>query len=230
MTTLMDRLTADEVATFAREGFVHQRRVFTGAQLAALAAEVDRLSGWPADRHIQTGDRVRCTTAWLTSEPGKTFAPVRKLDEQSAPWGAACTEVLSVIAAQLLGEPSVLDHAMGIVKPPQIGQTFPWHQDGIYYGPSDGHMVLANVYLDDVTPENGSLRIVPRTHGALLPHSTETGKKALPVEQFPAWVEPQATAGDVVWFHIWAVHGSAPNTSASVRRAVRVGYRTAAWL
>ena len=60
-------------------------------------------------------------------------------------------------------------------------------------------------------------------------HHTHTGKKALDPEAFPEIVTPQAQAGDVVWFHMWAVHGSAPNVAHRCRRAVRVGYRTGMW-
>jgi ectoine hydroxylase-related dioxygenase (phytanoyl-CoA dioxygenase family) len=83
--------------------------------------------------------------------------------------------------------------------------------------------VIANVYLDDVTARGGSLRVISRSHGHLRP-SGATGKRAVTLSPEAQIIEPQALAGDVLWFHLWTVHGSGPNHSASVRRSVRCGY------
>jgi ectoine hydroxylase-related dioxygenase (phytanoyl-CoA dioxygenase family) len=118
----------------------------------------------------------------------------------------------------------VFCNATGILKPPSCGQTFPYHQDGAYYGPADGRYLIANVYLQDVTPDNGSLKVVSRTHDRLWPHEETHGKKSVTLPTGAVVVHPQATAGDVLWFHLWTVHGSDQNRSTHARCAVRCGY------
>lgn len=215
-------MASAHAATFADLGFLHVRGVFDSATVDALRADLDALSGWKASG-IEVGDVVKKASTW-TADTHKFFTPVRKIHEQSAVWQTACAGVLAAQARELMGGPVVLDHALGIVKPPQLGQAFPLHQDGAYYGPADGRCVLGNIYLDDVRPDNGSLHLAPRSHGGPLVHHEEHGKKVLHPARFPTLIAPEAKAGDVVWFHLWTVHGSAPNVSPKARRAVRVGY------
>ena len=224
--TAIEGLTETELDAFWRLGFLHRKNVFNGHQLATLRGDLDRVSGYADVIANQTGDVV-AQQAWLTEERGAFFTPVLEVHQQSEAWQAVVTGVLQAHAAQLLDAPAVLEHATGIVKPPIRGMTFPLHQDGVYYSPDDGRCVLANVYLDDVTPENGSILFAPGSHGQLWPHDTTRGKKSVShPEQFTNLIMPPAQAGDVVWFHLWTVHGSPPNRSASYRRSVRVGYIT----
>jgi phytanoyl-CoA hydroxylase len=219
-------LTDAELDTFWRRGFVHRRNVFNGAQLAAMRRDLDDLSGYAKVIANQGGD-VTAQEAWLTAERGKFFTPVLDVHQHSEAWRTAVTGVLQAHASQLLDAPAVLEHATGIVKPPIRGMTFPLHQDGVYYSPDDGRCVLANVYLDDVTPDNGSILFAVGSHTQLWPHDTTRGKKSVThPAHFQNLVTPQAQAGDVVWFHLWTVHGSPPNQSPSCRRTVRVGYVT----
>ena len=207
-------LSPAQIARFRVEGFLHDRAILAPDDVAGFCGELGRLA--------VEGGAVPWTGPWVASETGHGYAPVRYLAERSAPWKAFCAD-LGRRAAQLLGDQTaVLYEATGILKPPQLGQSFPWHQDGAYYGPIDGHYVIANLYLDDVTPENGSLQVVPCSHRAALAHVERDGKKVVALDGTP--VEPQAKAGDVVWFHLWTVHGSPPNHGSTPRRAVRLGY------
>jgi ectoine hydroxylase-related dioxygenase (phytanoyl-CoA dioxygenase family) len=207
-----------DVAAFHADGYWHQRAVLAPDAVRGLRDELDRL--------LVVGGRLPWTGPWLTAEAGLGYLPIRDLVNRSPAWHDVCHGVLRSTAGELLGTPAFLDEAVGIIKPAKIGQTFPLHQDGIYYAPENGRLVIANVYLDDVTPDNGSLRLAPGSHTrGLLPHTCAFGKKALAEADVPpTLVEPQAAAGDVVWFDLWTVHGSAPNRSRSLRRAVRAGY------
>jgi len=228
ITTLAPRLTEAERDAFWRDGFLHRRDVFDAATLKTLRTDLDEVSGWAAA--LRGSDQtVFGQEPWLDAEKpaGAYFTPVERLHDQSAAWAAVCRGVLHEHASQLLGVPGVFEHALGIIKPPIKGLTFPLHQDGVYYSPADGRCVLANVYLDDVTLDNGSILFAPGSHRQLWAHDTTRGKKSVShPEQFQTLVTPQAQAGDVVYFHLWTVHGSPPNRSARCRRTVRVGYMT----
>ena len=214
-------MTTDQIAHFRTEGWLFQPGLLR-AQVEALRDEVNQHSGWvaPAGQPVT----VAVTGPWVDAEIGHVYTPVRDLADRSATWHALCTDTLGPIATQLLADDVIFVNATAILKPPSIGQTFPWHQDGAYYGPENGRYIIANVYLDDVTPDNGSLQIVPRTHDHLWPHDDARGKKAVMLPPDAEIIEPPAKAGDVCWFHLWTVHGSGPNHSSGPRRAVRVGY------
>lgn len=214
-------MTPEQIAHFRTEGWLCQSGVLR-EQVPELLEELHRVSSWTG----APGRSVVMGGPWLETEraQGRWYTPVRNLVDQSEPWLRACRDVLGHTAAQLLGDNVRLENVTGVLKPPEVGQTFPWHQDGVYYGPSDGRYILANVYLDDVTPENGSLQVIARSHTQLWAHHTDAGKKAVRLPPDPEVIAPQAQAGDVLWFYLWTVHGSGPNLSPHPRRAVRAGY------
>jgi phytanoyl-CoA hydroxylase len=137
---------------------------------------------------------------------------------------------LQDVCRTLLAGPVELAGATMVTKPPRVGQPFPLHQDDAFYPKPDGRYVIAIVYLDDVTPENGGVRVLPGSHRqGPIPHVTapNSNKKHLPLDRYRLedTVEPPAQAGDVLFFHIWTVHGSYPNRSGSPRRTVRLGFQ-----
>lgn len=203
------------VAGFWRDGFVHVPSVFS-------ADEVEQLRDHLAE--LSQGNPL--AGPWIAQETGAGFVGTSDLHRHSAAWANAVTRLQS-FAGDLLGCPVQVAEAFGIAKPPQVGMTFPPHQDGAYYGGDSGRYVMATVYLDPVTPNNGSIRFAPGTHRALIPHEPqERGKKSLAGKfSLADMVEPQAHPGDVVWSHLWTVHGSYPNTSDSIRRTARIGFR-----
>lgn len=202
--------------SFADDGFVHHRGVFSADTVASLIAAIERtgtvdrpwLGPWIKHQFHQQHPvtlgisySIHAQPEWQTAIASDSFQ--RAL--QSVKPGLACRS------------------SMAIVKPAQTGQPFPWHQDAAYYGQGYAEAVLANVYLDDVTTENGSIEFIPGSHTkGFLPHST-LGKKHL--ESITGMKEPvcvPANAGDVVFFGIHVVHGSKPNLSEKPRRAVRL--------
>lgn len=207
-------LSADRKAQFDRDGFLWCPGICNLTAVDVLRAELTRCYGdqWAGP--------------WQSDEAGKGFHPIHDLHRISPAWEAVA-KGLEPMASALLGVPAELAACLGIVKPPEIGQSFPLHQDGVYYGPRDGRYVYATLYLDDVTADNGSIRFLPGSHHTLLTHcTTTTGKQALPPDQYRLedTVLPWAKAGDVTWAHLWTIHGSAGNTSTAIRRTARIGF------
>ena len=215
-------LTQAELAQYQRDGFVLTRHVVTN-WLPEMCASVDRMS--------DTAKAVTWRGPWMTpaAEPQLTAGHFNVETEQ--PW-TAITGAMEGIAGQLLDAPPPLTvvQATIVSKPPRIGQPFPLHQDDAFYPQRDGRYVIGVIYLDDTTPENGGIRFLPGSHrkGPIVHvQDPNANKKHLPLDQYHIadTVEPEGKAGDVVWFHVWTVHGSYPNTSDHVRRTVRVGFR-----
>src|SRR5262249_50441313 len=117
------------------------------------------------------------------------------------------------------------------------GAPFPWHQDSPYFAfecPHVDRLVSVQVYLDDATPENGCLWMIPGSHRAGgLPGLTDrgvVGKLYTDVDRVLAEaprVPLAAPAGSAIFFHGDVVHGSKVNRSSASRRAFVLTYQPA---
>lgn len=187
-----------DVSAFHTDGFLHLHDIFS--------------------------DRVGPLREALANEP--TRHGVHAWPE----WNEVATDArLLHFARACLGAEPVLHQSIFLVKQPLEGESFPPHQDGAYFGSEFPVYVIAYVYLDDVTPDNGSIGFVPGSHlTGLLPHERDRhgGDLFVPLQEYgmDRLVVPEALQGDVVIYGLWTVHGSAPNRSDRLRRAVRLGY------
>lgn len=127
------------------------------------------------------------------------------------------------IASQLIGGRAIRYLPFTAVKAGGGGGPFHLHQDNNYtrHDPALGSINIW-VALQDMTPENGCLQIVPRSHLRQLDSRTsDDGDTHRQVEVDPGTALPiRMRAGDAVAFTRWTVHGSGPNTTG----VPRVGY------
>lgn len=133
------------------------------------------------------------------------------------------------VAAQLLGPNLKLLRSAAMFKPPEIGSEKGYHQDAAYYPIRPMDHLTVWIALDDATPENGCMNVVPGAHkDGLLGHEAveyetdiviadreydEDDAVALPME-----------AGSVLFQHCLTPHFTAPNTTDRWRRALITAY------
>lgn len=143
---------------------------------------------------------------------------------------------ITVPAAELLGGPE-MDQLINQahIKNPGDGTTFHFHQDSYHrrYGTElftdvngRGSFVQALTAVDAMTPENGGLWVIPKSH--LAGHiPTQDGR--LPPGSFdPNAAVPLTLApGDTVLFGPFTVHGSGLNAGSSPRRILIDGFACA---
>ncbi len=133
-------------------------------------------------------------------------------------------KLLAVLSA-LLGPSGVRLHGSKLnLKAPQYGSPVEWHQDWAFYPHTNDDLLAVGVLLDDATPENGPLMVLPGSHrGPTFDHhgadgffcgAMEPSRDAL---DFSAAVPLIAPAGSCSLHHVRAVHGSAENRSAHSR-------------
>jgi ectoine hydroxylase-related dioxygenase (phytanoyl-CoA dioxygenase family) len=134
-------------------------------------------------------------------------------------------------ASQLLGNvPVRFWHDQLFWKPARQGGVVAWHQDYSYWTRTKpvAHLTCW-CGLDDATKENGCLQYIPGSHQwGLLPKPVIAGelegvKDFLNEEQKRKFEHPQLAelkAGEAVFHHSLALHGSGANTSPRPRRAV----------
>jgi hypothetical protein len=105
---------------------------------------------------------------------------------------------------------------------PHNGVDQPLHADGGALPDEAGSWVCNTLWmLDDVTPDNGALRIVPGTHRAgRLPGDA----LADPTAPHPEQIVVTGRAGDVLVLDAHAWHGGLANRTARPRRALHAYY------
>jgi len=130
-------------------------------------------------------------------------------------------QILS-IASQLLEGESTLYMPFTAVKSPGGGGKFDFHQDNNYTY-HDGPSLNIWFAFSEMTPENGTLLVAPRSHLGGQADSEECSDKDghrkvvdVPKNCFPVRLNP----GDAVAFSRFTVHGSGKNSTDKPR----VGY------
>jgi len=135
-----------------------------------------------------------------------------------------------VAASQLLGnKPVRFWHDQLFWKPPKKGGVVAWHQDYSYWTRTKpiSHLTCW-CGLDDSTKENGCLQYIAGSHRwGLLPKPVIAGelqgiKDFLTEEQKKQFENPQfaeVKAGEAIFHHSLALHGSGENKSDKPRRA-----------
>lgn len=136
------------------------------------------------------------------------------------------------VAEQFVGSNIALFASHYIAKPPRDGQAVLWHQDGCGWPLDPLEVVTLWLALDDSTPENGCLRVVPGTHTLGL----QEIRRRNDVRSVLGWeiggdafneneaVDVVLAPGDVSIHHPNLVHGSNANTSPRWRRGLTIRY------
>jgi phytanoyl-CoA hydroxylase len=133
-------------------------------------------------------------------------------------------QLLAVLTA-LLGLSGVRLHGSKLnLKAPHYGSSVEWHQDWAFYPHTNDDLLAVGVLLDDATPENGPMMVLPGSHlGPTFDHHGADGTFCGAMEpsrdglNFSAAVPLIARAGSCSFHHVRAVHGSAENRSALSR-------------
>jgi phytanoyl-CoA hydroxylase len=136
------------------------------------------------------------------------------------------------IAEQFVGPNIALFASHYISKPPYEGQPVLWHQDGSYWPLEPMEVVTLWLALDDSTPENGCMRVIPGTHTMSLQtverrndvaNVLSSGIDTALVDEAKA-VDVVLKAGGVSIHHPNIIHGSEPNNSPQWRRSLTIRY------
>lgn len=200
-------LTENEIRFYKEEGYLLLPGLLSEADAAALRREV-------RDIMDQIGlplTKLKQTTEYLAD---------------SALDALVNSEALRAVAAQLLGGPSRLYMPFTAVKSGGGGGRFHFHQDN-QYTTFDGPGINLWIALQPMTPDNGCLQVVPRSHrdGTLPSTLSGDGDSHKKVTFEPtAFLPVRMRAGDCIAFSRLTVHGSGPNTTDEPRVAYAVQF------
>jgi ectoine hydroxylase-related dioxygenase (phytanoyl-CoA dioxygenase family) len=107
-----------------------------------------------------------------------------------------------------------------------------WHQDGHYWPLEPMEVITIWLAVDDSTPENGCMRVIPRSHREqkLYKHRSNTDIKNVLSSELDAHIDPAKAAdvvvpaGGVSLHDPYLIHGSEANTSDKRRCGLTLRY------
>jgi ectoine hydroxylase-related dioxygenase (phytanoyl-CoA dioxygenase family) len=230
-------LSPAQISEYFTTGYLVLAETFGPEQVSVLRLGFERLEA-----------RAKCLDASAVVD-GASFVIERRasgaLRIERIVWcGAAEPELLRlghskairVPAAELLGG-AELDQLINQahIKNPGDGTSFHFHQDSYHrrYGTElftdvngRGSFVQALTAIDAMSPENGGLWVVPKSH---LAGHIPTSDGHLPEGSFDAEAAVPLTlaAGDTVLFGPFTVHGSGLNAGTTPRRILINGFASA---
>lgn len=235
-------LTGDELWQFYEHGFVRLGRVVDDERLEQL-----RVAVAAGRRSDALESDLLDPAAWPEGQGGVPQEPGRNVSFLFNLWRTdeafrdfAFTPRFGGWAAQLLGARRVRvleDNAL--TKDPRSGGELKWHQDYSYWPLAQPNAVTLWLALDDVTVDNGAVRMATGSHllGERLPAVFGTGATYFQ-DRRPGAVRPieepteaglgvetmEMRAGEATIHHALTWHASGANVTDHARRAAVVRY------
>ncbi|HEX8496878.1 MAG TPA: phytanoyl-CoA dioxygenase family protein [Actinomycetales bacterium] len=209
-TPTLDR--TDALQHFEDEGYV----IFRDVLDSGLIAEAGEHVAWLQERYPdRTGEELS-----------------HELVAKDAFWVRLVSDPRLLDIAELFVGPDIsLFASHYIAKAPFSGKAVLWHQDGAFWPLEPMKVVTLWLAVDDSTPENGCLRVVPGSHrNALLDmrdrpdvESVLGAEIEVDVDEADA-ADMVMTKGSVEVHHPNIIHGSNANTSPNRRAGLTIRY------
>ena len=143
--------------------------------------------------------------------------------------------IVSVLC-RLWGPNVRFDQSKLNLKAAGFGSPVEWHQDWAFYPHTNDDLAAVGIMIDDFTPDNGSMLVIPGSHtGPIYDHNTNG--------VFVGGIDPSTSgidfsravmctgrAGSITVHHARLLHGSSANISGQPRRFLLHQYRSGdAW-
>lgn len=142
------------------------------------------------------------------------------------------SDILDMVS-QLIGPDIALWNSSFFAKPARDGVRTPWHQDGEYWPIRPLATCTVWLAIDDATPENGCLRVIPGSHRAqqLRAHHTSSDTDVTLTQELDDSEYNRDEAEDIVLragqislHDVYLLHGSEANTSDKSRRGMTMRF------
>jgi ectoine hydroxylase-related dioxygenase (phytanoyl-CoA dioxygenase family) len=224
--------TLDWKRRFDVDGFVNFGRILDANELEALRERVDRICDGsvpvPADCL-----RFHSDMAWEVNGVRRPEAvwQVLGLEQHDALVREICEKpLIREVLETLLEGPVRLWSSQVIMKNAFHGGEIPWHQDSSYWGQE--RRLTCWVALDDATPFNGCMRMIPGSHLKGQQQFTPKAFDGTPVNLLETDSVSEDTqvyvpvpAGCASFHHPLTLHASSANTTPNRRRAIAITYQ-----
>ena len=222
----MPALNSEQLAAFERDGYYIARQFLNREETELLrrtAREDHQIDQRAFDREDGEGGSVRLTV-W--NQPGDSLYGM-----------IARSECVVDSMEDLLGGEVYHYHSKMILKEPEVGGAWAWHQDyGYWYHNGCLYPLMASVSIavDPATRENGCMQILKSSHHmGRVDHQLVGGQTGADLEVVNAACERlelvycELEPGDALFFHCNVLHRSDQNRSADPRWSLICCYNAA---
>ena len=226
---MSDHTYEKAVEQFEREGFAVLESVIPQTVLAQLREECAYFVGY-TDSWM---DREKLDVFGITHRGKRYFISNRYRSSQRM-IDFLFGSLMKSIVGSFVGDDVYLFNEQWVVKGPEQGMKFAWHQDSGYvkfYDPNTVHKPYLTCWcaLDDVSHENGTISVMPHsvvgTRNTILDHMQETGTNDLVgYSGQESGVELSMPAGSIAVFSSTSLHRSSANKTKMQRRAYLAQY------
>jgi ectoine hydroxylase-related dioxygenase (phytanoyl-CoA dioxygenase family) len=218
-------LTQEQVRFFDEQGFLCLNALTDAEEVAEIKAALEELFRSKAgEKEGAYLDLVAGSGQPTQMSSPQIFNPANYCPKLHK---TKCFQNAQNIAKQLLGEDARFFFDLSILKQPKIGVGTPWHQDEAFRDANFEYRELSIwLPLQDVTPESGCLRYIPRSNrGDLKQHrSVNDDPTSHAVHVSEPFDEDSAVAcplpaGGCAIHQPRTIHGSTSNATAAPRLA-----------
>lgn len=221
---------------FMMQGYLRLGRVASADQVHGLQQRIDDIMlGRVCYEHMrlqlfdeETGKLRRTMGNEVAS---LSYRRIDDLEQDPLFLGYMQHPVFEGIARRYAGERVSVFRSMFMNKPARWTQELAWHQDvGSGWGIDCDPIVTVWTALDEATPHNGCMQIVPGSHR----HGVINKNHFLSEEERAVYardedvIDLEVEAGEAVLLHNFLLHRSGPNPTPAARRAFSVTYMEAA--
>jgi len=220
------RISAEQVCTFRRDGYLHVQRLLDGDEIELLQ-----------NIAIRDRDLVAAATARLDGQGGRTTLSLSNdLGDDMYSAIVRSRRVVDTMEILLDGEVYHYHHKM-MLKEPRVGGAWEWHQDyGYWYnnGCLFPLMASAMIAVDRASRENGCLQVIRGSHHmGRIEHGKVGEQTGADLERVTAALERmelvyvEMEPGDTLFFDGNLLHRSDQNRSELSRWSLICCYNAA---
>lgn len=209
-------VSAQAMQQFKDEGYFVLPSVVPAAQLVMMREECMRLIA-QFDAEM---DAAGATHQGINIKGNRYFIANRHKGTRLGEF--IYSDVMAEICRATLGDSAYLFWEQFVVKGPEKGSKFSWHQDSAYVGAPHRPYITCWVTLDDVTEANGTVYLLPYSRAGtrdLLPH--QPNAESHDIEGYFG-ADPGdpviVLAGSIAVFSSHVLHRSGFNTTPNWRR------------
>lgn len=226
----------EQQAFFQQQGYLIVPDLLSRGEVAECQREVQRLHQLAADLEAsQDPLSNHFQREPFSSAPNHNGLPVLRKIENTRALSPCFTQLaahprLVAIVQSLLGADLLLFRSTLMLKPAFHGSAHALHQDSAYWPMEPPALVTASIALDDATPDNGCIKVIPGSHHWGLQewgHIAQEQEAPLTNRDDidrSRQIDVPLAAGSAVLFHSLMVHGSGPNQTDRPRNTALYAY------
>lgn len=227
------RLTNAQIAHYHDLGYVVVEDLVSTDKVEQLCSRVREYTHGNRDRgpiYVQMEPQIE--KGELTVEhPGDGIRKIEGLVQHDDLFqGLGLNSNIVNIVEQILGPDLKMFRNALMLKPPRVGSAKCPHQDSPYWPIEPMALCSCWFALDDATPENGCMGVLPGWHTkGTLKHVGQGDHLEIETSIYDMNQQKLAPmpAGAGLFFHSLLPHYTAPNTSDNWRRAIALSYMSA---